>query len=320
MGLDVTLGVIILVAAFRGWFQGFITQAVRIAGLVACVYLAEPVRDYAKPYVLPYLPAIQPALVDRLLWWVSAAVTYVVLVGVATLIIKMTRRPEIPGIPQAGRNDQFAGFMLGASKGVLIAAFATAAIQKYGMEPIKTVPWAEEQVKTSWAAKWNEDYHPVPQDLVVAARPPPRQLRRAHGTAASPASRRSRRTAKKTMRRPRPFAPPADPPTRMSRATLVTSGEPPKPAERLDPDDQAIADLKAELKKAAQGIELTGESEPHERADWVSDLRNRPARFGRPVRKTSKSGRRPSGLTAINCIAARERHHGWRQGKPERRN
>ena len=56
MGLDLTLGVIILIAAFRGWFQGFVSQAVRIAGLVACVYLAEPVRDYAKPYVLPYLP------------------------------------------------------------------------------------------------------------------------------------------------------------------------------------------------------------------------------------------------------------------------
>jgi uncharacterized membrane protein required for colicin V production len=163
MGLDVTLGVIILIAAFRGWFQGFITQAVRIAGLVACVYLAEPVRDYAKPYVLPYLPVIPADLVDPILWWVSAVVTYVVTVGVATLVIKMTRRPEIPGIPQAGRNDQFAGFMFGASKGVLIAAFATAGIQKYATEPIKTVPWAEEQVKTSWAAQWNEEYHPVPR-------------------------------------------------------------------------------------------------------------------------------------------------------------
>ena len=104
------------------------------------MYLAEPVRDYAKPYVLPYLPTIQPELVDRLLWWVSAVVAYVVLVGVATLVIKMTRRPEIPGIAQAGRNDQFAGFMLGATKGLLVAAFATAGIQKYAMEPIKAVP------------------------------------------------------------------------------------------------------------------------------------------------------------------------------------
>jgi uncharacterized membrane protein required for colicin V production len=163
MGLDVTLGVIILVAAFRGWFQGFITQAVRIAGLVACVYLAEPVRDYAKPRVLPYLPTIQPALIDRLLWWVSAAATYVVLVGIATLVIKMTRRPEIPGIAQSGRNDQFAGFMLGASKGVLIAACATAGVQRYAMQPIKQLPWAEEQVKSSWAAKWSEQYRPVPR-------------------------------------------------------------------------------------------------------------------------------------------------------------
>jgi uncharacterized membrane protein required for colicin V production len=163
MGLDLTLGVIILIAAFRGWFQGFVSQAVRIAGLVACVYLAEPVRDYAKPHVLSYLPAIQPELVDRLLWWVSAAVSYVVLVGVASLVIKMTRRPEIPGISQSGRNDQFAGFLLGAAKGLLITAFATAGIQKYAMEPIKTVTWAEEQVKTSLALQWSEAYQPVPR-------------------------------------------------------------------------------------------------------------------------------------------------------------
>jgi uncharacterized membrane protein required for colicin V production len=162
MGLDLALGVIILLAAFRGWFQGFVSQAVWIGGLIACVYLAEPVRDYGKPYVLPYLPTISPEFIDPLLWWVSAVITLVVLVGVVNLVIKLTRRPEIPGIPQAGRNDQFAGFMLGAAKGLLVAAFATAAIQKYAMVPIKAVPWAEEQVKTSWALKWNEDYHPVP--------------------------------------------------------------------------------------------------------------------------------------------------------------
>jgi uncharacterized membrane protein required for colicin V production len=163
MWLDVILGGIILIAGFRGWFQGFVSQSVRIAGLVACVYLAEPVREYAKPHVLPYLPTIQPELIDRLLWWVSAVAAYVVLVGVASLIIKMTRRPEIPGIAQSGRNDQFAGFMMGATKGVLMAAFAVAGIQRYAMEQVKTVAWAEEQVKASWALQWSETYRPVPR-------------------------------------------------------------------------------------------------------------------------------------------------------------
>jgi uncharacterized membrane protein required for colicin V production len=163
MWMDVTLGGIILIAAFRGWFQGFIRQAIRIGGLIACVYLAEPVREYGKPFVLPYLPTIQPELVDRLLWWVSAAMSYVVLVGVATLVIKMTRRPEIPGIAQASRNDQFAGFTVGAAKGLLAAACATWAIQSYGMEHVKAFPWAEEQVKGSWALQWTETYRPVPR-------------------------------------------------------------------------------------------------------------------------------------------------------------
>jgi uncharacterized membrane protein required for colicin V production len=162
MGLDVALGVIILIAAIRGWLQGFVYQAIRIAGLVACIYLAAPVRDQAKPHVVAYLPTIPSEWVDRLLWWVSAALAYVVVVGVTSLAIKMTRRPEIPGIPgQSSRNDQFAGFLMGVAKGVLVAAFMTAGIQKYALTQMATVPWADQQVKTSQAIRWNEQYQPA---------------------------------------------------------------------------------------------------------------------------------------------------------------
>jgi uncharacterized membrane protein required for colicin V production len=162
MGLDLALGGVVLIVAFRGWVQGFLGQAVRLASLIACVYLADWVRHYAKAYVEPYLSSIQPDLVDRLLWWVSAVVTYVVLVGVAMLVVKMTRRPEIPGISQSGRNDQFAGFMLGAVKGTVIAAFLAAGILRYGSQPIETVPWAQDQVKASWALRWSDAYKPIP--------------------------------------------------------------------------------------------------------------------------------------------------------------
>ena len=165
MGLDLALGVFILIAAFRGWFRGFISQAVRIGGLIACVYLADPVRDYAKPRVLPYLPSIPPDLVDRVLWWVSAVLTYIVLVGVVTLVIKMTRRPEIPGLPEASRNDQFAGLLLGLVKGALVAVFLTAAIQaafqRLALSHIQSISWAEDQAKSSRVLKWNEQYQPA---------------------------------------------------------------------------------------------------------------------------------------------------------------
>jgi uncharacterized membrane protein required for colicin V production len=161
MGLDLALGMIILLAAFRGWLQGFISQAVKIGSLVACVYLADYVRAYAKPHLLPYLASVPADVVDPLLWWVAAAITCVLLVGLATLIIKMTRRPEIPGIPQSTRNDQFAGFLLGATKGFLVAAFVTAGIQKYAMDQVKTVAWVHDQVNASMAIKWNDEYRPA---------------------------------------------------------------------------------------------------------------------------------------------------------------
>ena len=149
MGLDLTMGAVILIAALRGWIKGFVNQAVRIGGFIACVYLADPVRDQARPYVLARLPKIDPALMDRILWWVSAVASYIVLVGLITLAIQMMRTPAPPGMARSSRNDQFAGFLLGAAKGLLVAAFLTAglqALQAYATELVPDAPWVQQQI------------------------------------------------------------------------------------------------------------------------------------------------------------------------------
>jgi uncharacterized membrane protein required for colicin V production len=173
MGLDVALGVIILIAALRGWIKGFVSQAVRLVGLVACFYLADPVREQARPYVLAKLPKIDPALMDRIIWWVSAALSYIVLVGLITLTIQVMRSPPPPGLAPSKRNDQFAGFLLGALKGALIAAFIAAGIHKYTPEIVQQVSWAGPQASTSVALKWTEQYQPVPR---IWAAPPVRRF------------------------------------------------------------------------------------------------------------------------------------------------
>src|SRR4051794_411063 len=116
MGLDLILGGMILIAAIRGWMRGFVLQAIRLTGLVSCVYLAEPVRDLARPYVAPHLASIRVDLLDRLLWWASAVLSYVVMVGLGSLTVKMYRRRTF-GEAEPSRADQFAGFLLGAAKG-----------------------------------------------------------------------------------------------------------------------------------------------------------------------------------------------------------
>jgi uncharacterized membrane protein required for colicin V production len=162
MGLDLALGVIVLLVAIRGWLKGFVLQAIRLAGLVASVYAADPVRNFAKPYVAPHLPSVRPELIDRLLWWSAAVVTYVVLVGLATLIHKVSRRQTF-GLGEPRRNDQYAGFALGALKGVIVALVLTAALDKYAVERVKGmgIGWVEEQVTGSKALKWNSQYQPV---------------------------------------------------------------------------------------------------------------------------------------------------------------
>ena len=160
MGFDLTLAGLVLLAGLRGWFKGFVLQAIRLAGLVACVYAADPVRDLVKPRVVGYLPTIRPELVDRLLWWSSAVLSYVVIVGLSTLAVKMYRRKPL-GEPEPLRNDQFAGFLLGAAKGLVVVAFLTAGVQKHALSYLHSHPWVARQTAESRALRWNERYQPA---------------------------------------------------------------------------------------------------------------------------------------------------------------
>src|SRR5580693_4907440 len=112
MGLDIALGIMVLLAAIRGWFRGFVLQSIRLGGLVGCVYAAAPVRDLVRPYVAEYLKSVKPELLDRLLWWSAAVIGYVLAVGLASLAVKMYRRRPF-GEVEPNRTDQSAGFLLG---------------------------------------------------------------------------------------------------------------------------------------------------------------------------------------------------------------
>jgi uncharacterized membrane protein required for colicin V production len=161
VGLDVALGSIILFAAMRGWFKGFVSQAVRIAAFIACFYLADPVREQIRPYIMSKMPAIDTGLLDRILWWVAAVVSYTVLVGLTTLSIQLARTPPPPGVTHSNRDDRFGGLLLGVAKGLLVAAFLAAAVEKYAAEIARTTPWANRQTLDSFALKWNNQYQPA---------------------------------------------------------------------------------------------------------------------------------------------------------------
>src|SRR6476469_3053070 len=146
MGLDLALGGLVLIAAVRGWMQGFLIQAIRLGGVVAAVYAAAPARDQAKPYVASYLPTIQPSLMDRGLWWACAVVSYFLIVGVASLVVAVGRRPRF-GLDEPNRGDQFAGFGLGVLKGLVMTSFLVAGLTRYANWTFANISWAEQQTR-----------------------------------------------------------------------------------------------------------------------------------------------------------------------------
>jgi hypothetical protein len=159
MGLDIALGIMVVLGAIRGWFLGFVSQAIRLGGLVGCVYAAAPIRDQARPYVVPYLTSVPPTILDRMLWWTSAAAAYVAMVGLASVAVKVYRRRPY-GEPEPNRADQFAGMLLSAGKAAVVAAFLVGAIDRFALSWIKQVPWATDLTTSSTALVWHEQYHP----------------------------------------------------------------------------------------------------------------------------------------------------------------
>jgi uncharacterized membrane protein required for colicin V production len=163
MGLDVTLGLLVLLGGIRGWVRGFMIQAVRLAALVACVYVADPTRDLARPLAREYLPGIRPEILDRLLWWSSAVVALVVLSGIGSIFVHLSRRRPY-GQREPGRTDRGAGFALGAAKAAVVACFLVSGIAKFGPDYAPKVgDWAVQQIETSQSLALSKRYRPAEQ-------------------------------------------------------------------------------------------------------------------------------------------------------------
>ena len=159
MGFDVGLAVLVLLNGLRGWFRGFLLQLIQVAGLIAAAYVAEPVRESVKPHVQPYFPAIAPELLDKFLWWLSAIVSYLVMVGFAHAMVNLYKRGPLREL-EPNRTDQFAGFAVGVLKGALIGS-AVLTLFDQNATHLTKIAWVDEQVKTSQALQLNREHEPA---------------------------------------------------------------------------------------------------------------------------------------------------------------
>ena len=66
----------------------------------------------------------------------SAVGSYFVIVGVASLLVAVARRPTF-GLDEPSRGDQFAGFGLGTAKGLIVASFVVAGLKNYALPQIE---------------------------------------------------------------------------------------------------------------------------------------------------------------------------------------
>lgn len=176
MGLDIALGALVLMWAVRGWFRGFLRQAVGLGALVGSVYAAAPLRDAARPYAARWLPSIQGEVLDRMLWWIGVVLGFVILAGCGGWLVRIVKRRPSAALPlpsEPNRADQGAGFLLGALKGAVVASFLAAGLVRFApvyLEPMGEGKAAvEEQTKASRALEWAAQYRPA--EVIWASAP-----------------------------------------------------------------------------------------------------------------------------------------------------
>ncbi|MFO0957871.1 MAG: CvpA family protein [Isosphaeraceae bacterium] len=160
MGLDIAMGLVVLSGAIRGYLRGFVLQAIRLAGLAAGPFLADPIRDYLQPQLAPQFPSIGPELLSRLIWWSAAVLSFVTLTGLGGLTYRLSQRRSM-GEPEPNYADQGAGFVFGLAKGAIVAIAMVGLIDKYALDSLKKIAWVDEQVKTSQALALSKQYEPA---------------------------------------------------------------------------------------------------------------------------------------------------------------
>jgi uncharacterized membrane protein required for colicin V production len=162
MGLDIALGIVVLLWAIRGWFKGFVLQAIGLSALVGSLYLANPLRDALRPQVTPHLASMNPALLDRLLWWSCAVFGFVAMAGLGSWLVRARRRRPY-GLVEPNRADQGAGFLFGAAKGLVAAAFLASAAARFAPRMADPSGIVHDQANTSQALAWDQAYRPAEQ-------------------------------------------------------------------------------------------------------------------------------------------------------------
>jgi hypothetical protein len=149
MGLDITLGCLLLLGGIRGWIKGFLLQAIHLGALIGAIFLADPVSDLARPYLAPHLPSLQPAIIDRVLWWAAAVLSYIVVSGVPTSLVRLVRsRPAAELDPRWGDNGM--GFLLGVAKALITVSFLTWGLESFAVPRYANDSgWVGKQLNTS---------------------------------------------------------------------------------------------------------------------------------------------------------------------------
>lgn len=159
MGLDLALLLVVAIFGIRGLMSGFVIPVVKLTALVSAFYLAGPIRDACQDNVHPYFSAIEAATFSKILWWALVFISYIVMAGLASLMVKLADRKLPKDFPGRGLSKA-GGLILGLAKGGLLAALVATGALNYGPK-LQSLFDVESILSESQATAWVKDNQPI---------------------------------------------------------------------------------------------------------------------------------------------------------------
>lgn len=159
MGIDIFFGIVLFIAAWRGYRRGFAEQMLLWAGLVVAFLFAEPIAKWSEPRIGAKLTYFPEHLRPSVLYLLAIVAVWLAIYITGSINLSVYRK-RIYGENRPSRPDRILGFGMGAAQGALVVSILTF-LWVYVPQSIRTSEAVQKEYAASRGVQFAEEYRVV---------------------------------------------------------------------------------------------------------------------------------------------------------------
>ncbi|HVJ83465.1 MAG TPA: CvpA family protein [Planctomycetia bacterium] len=166
MGLDVFFGILLLIAGWRAYRQGFARQLIQLTGLALGVCFAEPVAAKLAPLAVKHVPDVPAPIQGPSLVLLALFVIWLA-VSVSGSFVLASYRKRVYGDNSPSLGDSLFGLGIGAVKAAFVISLMVFGFDRLP-ESVRLIGPIEEQTRTSKGVHYAHEFRLI--DRLIGTR------------------------------------------------------------------------------------------------------------------------------------------------------